>query len=182
MWLVLATLGFYQLYLQWKLKNGQRFPEGIIKNIQFLVGIPALVFLGVYLFDPDELGFVFIHMPLVLRLVGVCLFNGAATLIFWSHITLGNFWSGDLETKPGHRVIDTGPYQFVRHPLYTSYLVMALGLLLMTGNWLVGNTLFLYFATVAARSWKEEEMLLERLGLSYAEYMKRTNRFLLWKK
>ncbi len=179
-WIVLATLGLYQLYLQVKLKNGLRFYEGAIKNLQFLIGIPTLILLGVYLLDPDEIGFVFIHVPHSLRIVGVILFNGSALIMWWAHVTLGNFWSGDLETKPNHIVIDSGPYRFVRHPLYTSYLIMALGLLLMTGNWLVGNSLFLYFVAVAARSWKEEEMLLERLGVPYEEYMSRTNRFFFW--
>ena len=181
-WIVLVLLGIYQLYLQIHLKKGLRFYEGIIKNLQFLIGIPALTLLGVYLFDPDEIGFVFVHIPNVTRIAGLLLFNGSGLIILWAHITLGTFWSGDLETKPGHVVVDTGPYRYVRHPLYTSYLTMTLGLFLMTGNWLVGSTMFLYFVAVAARSWKEEEMLLERLGMSYKEYMSRTHRFIFWVK
>jgi protein-S-isoprenylcysteine O-methyltransferase Ste14 len=179
-WIVLVALGLYQLFLQIRLKNGLRFYEGAVKNLQVLTGIPALILLGVYLLDPDEIGFVFVYIPFFVHVAGVLLFNSAALVILWSHITLGNFWSGDLETRPNHKVIDTGPYHYVRHPLYASYLVMALGLFLMTGNWLVGNTLFLYFIAVAVRSWKEEEMLLERLGVPYAEYMSRTRRFFFW--
>ncbi len=181
MWIVLVALGCYQLYLQWHLRGGEGFKEGFIKNLQVLTGIPALVFLGVYLIDPTEIGYVFVHIPHLLRLVGLVLFNGAGLLIVWSHVTLGRFWSGDLETRADHRVIDTGPYHYVRHPLYASYLYMTLGLFLMTGNWLVGGSMLLYFTAVAARCGKEEEMLLSRLGAPYAHYMRRTNRFIFGK-
>ena len=181
LWVVFASLGGYQLYLQWTLRDGLRFREGVVKNIQMLVGLPALIFLTAYLFDPDEPVFIFFHIQYALSLVGFLLFNAAAVVILWAHLTLGKFWSGDLETKPNHRVIDTGPYRFVRHPLYSSYLFMTVGLFLVTGNWLVGSAMLLYFLSVAARSWKEEEMMLQRLGEPYEQYMDRTNRFFFMK-
>ena len=44
----------------------------------------------------------------------------AGTLFtWWARIHLGRFWSNAITRKEGHRVIDTGPYGLVRHPIYT---------------------------------------------------------------
>ncbi len=177
-WLVLGTLAGYQLYLQRNMKSRQRYPEGFVLTLQYLSGIPALGSLILFLVDPDEVSFVFINLPLVVNAIGLVLFNGAALVILWSHVELGRFWSDQLETLPEHRVIQSGPYAYVRHPLYSSYLVLTIGFFLATANWLVGALMLVYFTTVAARAWKEEAMLITRLGPAYQSYREKTPRFL----
>jgi protein-S-isoprenylcysteine O-methyltransferase Ste14 len=176
-WLVLGTLAGYQLFLQSNAKRRKRYPEGFVKTLQYLTGIPALGSLILFLADPDQLSFVFINLPLFLNAIGLVLFNGAALVIVWSHIVLGRFWSGELETLPEHRVVQSGPYAVVRHPLYSSYLVLTIGFFLATANWLVGALMLTYFVTVAARARKEEEMLVARLGPAYNAYRAKTPRF-----
>jgi len=176
-WLVLGALAGYQLYLQLNIKSRRRYPEGFVKTLQYLSGIPALGSLILFLVDPDEVSFVFITLPLVVNAIGLVLFNGAALVILWSHIELGRFWSDQLETLPQHRVIQSGPYAYVRHPLYSSYLVLTIGFFLATANWLVGALMLIYFLTVAARAWKEEAMLITRLGPAYQAYREKTRRF-----
>lgn len=177
-WLVLGTLAGYQLYLQRNTKSRQRYPEGFVLTLQYLSGIPALGSLVLFLVDPDEVSFVFITLPLFVNSIGLVLFNGAALVILWSHIELGRFWSDQLETLPEHRVIQSGPYAYVRHPLYSSYLVLTTGFFLATANWLVGALMLIYFLAVAARAWKEEAMLITRLGPAYQAYREKTRRFL----
>jgi protein-S-isoprenylcysteine O-methyltransferase Ste14 len=176
-WLVLGTLAGYQLHLQLNIKSRQRYPEGFVKTLQYLSGIPALGSLILFLVDPDEVSFVFITLPLVVNAIGLMLFNGAALVILWSHIELGRFWSDQLETLPEHRVIQSGPYAYVRHPLYSSYLILTIGFFLATANWLVGALMLVYFLAVAARAWKEEAMLVTRLGSAYQAYREKTPRF-----
>ena len=45
---------------------------------------------------------------------------------WWGRIHLGRLWSGAITKKAGHRVVDTGPYSFVRHPIYTGLLLSIL--------------------------------------------------------
>ncbi len=52
-----------------------------------------------------------------------CLFT------WWARIHLGRFWSNAITRKEGHRVIDTGPYGLVRHPIYTGLI----GAMIATG-------------------------------------------------
>lgn len=49
----------------------------------------------------------------------------ACGLVFcwWARIHLGSLWSGSVTKKSDHRVIDTGPYRIVRHPIYTGILL-----------------------------------------------------------
>jgi len=42
---------------------------------------------------------------------------------WWAHVHLGKLWSGAIVTKSAHRVVDTGPYALVRHPIYTGMLL-----------------------------------------------------------
>ena len=176
-WLVLGMLGGYQLFLQLNMGRRQRYPEGFIKTLQYLAGIPALGSLALFLADPDELSFVFIHLPAHFQAIGLVLFNAAAVIILWSHVVLGHLWSGELETLPEHRVVSSGPYALVRHPLYSSYLLLTVGFFLATANWLVGALMLAYFLAVAARARKEEEMLIVRLGAAYGAYVDATPRF-----
>jgi len=177
-WLVLCTLGGYQLLLVINTKRRNLYPEGFVKTLQNLIGIPALGSLALFLIDPDELSFAFVHLPPYFHAVGLLLFNGAALFIVWSHVALGRFWSAELETLPEHRVIRTGPYALVRHPLYSSYLVLAVGFFFATADWLVGALMLAYSLSVAARARTEEEMLIDRLGPAYSDYCEKTPRFL----
>jgi protein-S-isoprenylcysteine O-methyltransferase Ste14 len=177
-WLVLGTLGGCQLLFQLSIRKRKRYPEGFAKVLQYLTGVPALGALALFLFDPDELSFVFVHLPHDVSMAGQALFDGAAVMILWCHVTLGRHWSGELETLPEHHLVDSGPYAFVRHPLYASYLVLALGFFLATADWLVGGLMLLYFLAVTTRAAKEEEMLRTRLGAVYVAYCEKTPRYL----
>lgn len=175
---IFISLGFYQLYRQLFTSNGWRYKEGFIKILQYALGLPALVSLVLLLADFDELDGYSIPLSEEILVSGLVILNAAALITLWAHRKLGDHWSGDLETKPDHQVVHSGPYRWIRHPQYSSYLFITLGLFLTTGNWLVSALVFLYFSAVAARSWKEEKMLLERLGSKYALYRSRTGRFL----
>lgn len=175
---IFLSLGAYQLFLQltnWRMKS---FPEGYIKYVQYGIGIPTLGILTVFLFDPHAWGFEFVTFVPQVAFLGFAIFNVAALMIFWAHVSLGNYWTGDLGTRSDHHLVASGLYRWVRHPLYANFILLAIGFFLMTGVWLVGVSLLAYAAAVAARAWKEEEMLLGRLGQSYASYMQRTGRFL----
>jgi protein-S-isoprenylcysteine O-methyltransferase Ste14 len=45
---------------------------------------------------------------------------------WWARIHLGRLWSGSVARKEGHRIIDTGPYAIVRHPIYTGLIASTL--------------------------------------------------------
>ena len=177
-WAVLLSLAAGQLYLQFRTRNYQGFPEGVIKTLRGVSAIPALTALICMFYSPEIFSGLKIDLPLWVQYFGLFVFNAGTFIVLWSHAVLGKYWSGGLATHPNHQLIDQGPYRYIRHPLYSAYIFMSLGYTLMTENVFVGSLMMIYSCTVATRVWSEEEMLRKRLGRVYEAYMQKTPRFI----
>ncbi|PKA44345.1 protein-S-isoprenylcysteine O-methyltransferase [Rhizobium sullae] len=111
--------------------------------------------------------------------VGAVLFATAMWVFRRTHKELGRNWSITLEIRDQHQLICSGPYAFVRHPMYTSFLLMALGQAFLLSNWVVGLAGLTGFAILFfLRVDKEERMMLEIFGPQYRAYMDRTRRII----
>lgn len=75
-----------------------------------------------------------------------------------------------VQTERGHSVISTGPYQYVRHPMYAGFLLFMIGTPLFLGSW-YGVLLGLAFMMLLARRAVLEERTLRAALPGYAEYM-----------
>jgi protein-S-isoprenylcysteine O-methyltransferase Ste14 len=98
----------------------------------------------------------------------------ACLFTWWARLHLGRFWSGTITRKEGHRVIDTGPYELVRHPIYTGLIgaVTATGIALGTANAMLGAALIAFGFWQKARM--EESFLADELGAdAYDRYRHR---------
>jgi protein-S-isoprenylcysteine O-methyltransferase len=114
-----------------------------------------------------------------LRPVGgaVCVFG--LVLRWYSIIHLGRFFTVNVAIASDHRVIDTGPYHFVRHPSYTGALLGFIGLGITYANWLSLILLVLPVLIAFMRRIRiEERALSQALGERYAQYMARTRRLI----
>ncbi|RDL46437.1 hypothetical protein BLJAPNOD_06631 [Ensifer sp. M14] len=109
----------------------------------------------------------------------------AGTIVFFfalwvfrrTHKELGRNWSITLEIRDKHELISGGPYAFVRHPMYTSFMLMGVGQALLLPNWVAGLAgLFGFAVLFFLRVDKEERMMLEIFGIQYRDYMQRTKR------
>ena len=74
-----------------------------------------------------------------------------------------------------------GPYRWVRHPFYVTAALLMVSVTLLTANWLIGLTSLIVLSFLAVRTPKEEQMLIERFGQQYHDYMARTGRFTPWR-
>jgi protein-S-isoprenylcysteine O-methyltransferase Ste14 len=93
---------------------------------------------------------------------------------WWARIHLGRFWSNAITHKEDHRIIDTGPYGMVRHPIYTGLIVaiLATGVAVATGTSLLGALLISFGQWRKARM--EEKFLSAELGpAAYGAYCRR---------
>lgn len=93
---------------------------------------------------------------------------------WWARLHLGRLWSGFVTLKEGHRVVDTGPYGLVRHPIYSGVMFAALATALIRASpmALAGFVLVVVGFAMTARI--EERFLREQLGAGdYDDYRRR---------
>jgi len=146
---------------------------------RFAFGTVLFVAVGLYIVFPERTSWAYINLPVALRVMGIMIGFCALYGIFLVHRELGKYFSSSLVIKKGHKLVKTGPYRFVRHPMYTSYLLLFNAAFLITENWLLGSSGMAVIATLMTlRIGKEEAMLLEHFGQSYTDYRQTTGMFL----
>lgn len=111
--------------------------------------------------------------------VGTILYVAAMWIFRRTHKELGKNWSITLEIREKHQLVCSGPYALIRHPMYTSFLLMGLGQAFLLSNWVVGLAGLLGFAILYfLRVDREERMMLQYFGPEYRAYMDRTKRII----
>ena len=93
---------------------------------------------------------------------------------WWARLHLGRLWSSAIARKEGHRVVDSGPYALVRHPIYTGLLVaiFATAAAQATVSGCAGAALVAFGLWLKART--EERFLTRELGAdAYGDYCRR---------
>jgi len=117
--------------------------------------------------------------PTALYIFGFVLFLGGLALRWYSIGYLGRYFTVDVSISTEHKLIDSGPYRYVRHPSYTGALLAFVGLGFCFGNWL--TIFFLTVPIIAAFLWRiriEERALVDALGKDYHAYIQRTKALL----
>lgn len=117
--------------------------------------------------------------PIVLPQTAAGVFVFAAALwLFWrTHRALGRYWSVTLEIKDSHRLITSGVYERVRHPMYSAFFLWALAQALLLPNLLAGLSGLVGFGILFFfRVGREEEMMRAAFGAEYEAYAARTKR------
>jgi protein-S-isoprenylcysteine O-methyltransferase Ste14 len=94
---------------------------------------------------------------------------------WWARRHLGRLWSAAVMRKEGHRVVDTGPYRFVRHPIYTGFIVIYVGMAIISTSVLAYLAVPLIALGLWLKARVEEQFLIEQLGReAYDAYGART--------
>lgn len=113
--------------------------------------------------------------------LGVVTLCMALLLFYRSHADLGRNWSISLEIRKDHRLVTSGVYQSIRHPMYSSFFLLALAQILLLPNWFAGAAgLVGIGALYGYRVRQEEQMMLKRFGGDYRRYMAHTKRLIPW--
>ena len=131
-----------------------------------LRGLSALsIVLLLRVFHGGSLG---VH-SLILGVIGVVVFASGIALAIWARVHLGRNWGMPTTQKADPELVTSGPYRFVRHPIYSGILIGVLGTALATnliGLIIVGvlGAYFYYSASV------EEKNLTATFPTAYPEY------------
>jgi len=102
---------------------------------------------------------------------GLVLVAAGIGLRAWSILTLGRFFQYRIRIQPGHRVVTSGPYRYVRHPSYTGIALVLTGIALASGDvWSLLAVAVLGGAGLAVRIRAEERQLTQALGAEYERF------------
>ena len=136
-----------------------------------------LAWLVLYAINPPWMEALSIPVPGWLRWAGFAL--GLASLGFWTwtQIALGKQWSAQLQLREEHRLVTSGPYARIRHPLYTAMFGYGAGLALVTAIWVFVVMAVAVIAGAVARVPREEQMMIQEFGEEYQATMRRAGRF-----
>lgn len=116
----------------------------------------------------------------VVQAVGVVLGASGGVLFFRSARAMGRQMTPAIQVQEGHRLLQDGPYRYVRHPVYTAILAVALGQTLLYLSLPLAVVSGMLVALALYRSRQEESLLRspEGFGAAYDAYARRTGRFL----
>ena len=94
---------------------------------------------------------------------------------YWSIQVLGKFFTAMVEIQGDHKLVDRGPYRFIRHPSYTGAFIYAVGISIMFQSLIGLGFCFLGFLPVYFyRIYVEEQALIAELGQQYQHYQDKT--------
>ena len=120
-----------------------------------------------------------IQLPAFLKLIGLISMTSGVTLTYYAHKHLDLNWSAVAEIRSGHSLVTNGVYRYIRHPMYSAFFLLVIGILLATSNLFVGPLALTACAILYAnRVSKEETMLLSEFGDEYLVYSKSTGRLI----
>ena len=165
--------GFFLVWLLWAIGTK---PTERRESIQSRLSYTLLVFAGFYLLYAHP---VWLRRPILPPdgwVTGLAVGMTAAGLLFaiWARLHLGGNWSGTVTMKVGHELIRSGPYRWVRHPIYSGLLLAVLGTALERRQVRGIVALALIYAGFSLKIRKEEQFMNTLFGASYDEYRRTT--------
>jgi protein-S-isoprenylcysteine O-methyltransferase Ste14 len=181
-----ALIGL-RLYWHWRAdtrRDAETIKAGIAREASFKwirigLGIPGAAMMLLYLVAPATLAHFELPFSDNLRWVGAVLFAIALQLLIWVHRSLDRNFNTVLVLRPDHELVMTGPYRWVRHPMYSAFVVLFSGMFLLSASLLFG-VLFCVLLSflLIQRTPREEAQLRERFGAVYDAYHARTGALL----
>jgi protein-S-isoprenylcysteine O-methyltransferase Ste14 len=110
----------------------------------------------------------------VLESIAVALTAAGIALAMWARFYLGQNWSSAVSIKVDHTLIRSGPYRFVRHPIYSGLLVAITGTALARGRPIGVITIAMFWLAFRIKMQLEEEFMRKTFGPEYDQYASST--------
>lgn len=136
-----------------------------------VVALSGLMFLGGFIAAGLDFRFGWSRMPKAVVIAGVAVFL-LSYLLYAEVLRENTYLSRTIEVQEDQKVIDTGLYGIVRHPMYTATITLFLSMPLVLGSW-VAFVIFLLYPAIIIKRIRNEEQVLEAGLPGYADYKKR---------
>jgi protein-S-isoprenylcysteine O-methyltransferase Ste14 len=144
---------------------------------KIVTAITSLGFIPIFLVPGFERQYGWSNVPLIVEIFGFILFILGVVIIFLT-MKENSFLSKAVEIQEGHKVITTGPYKIVRHPMYIGLIIFMIGWCLALGSLFSLIFVALIVIGLVIRINFEDKMLHEELE-GYKEYAQKTKKKLI---
>jgi protein-S-isoprenylcysteine O-methyltransferase Ste14 len=102
--------------------------------------------------------------------IGLILIAAGLGFAVWARVHLGRNWSGSVTVKVGHELIRSGPYAYVRHPIYSGLIGALLGTAITVGTAGAALGLAIIIASFVRKLRAEEVFMRETFAVEYPRY------------
>lgn len=149
---------------------------------RWALGSLLLAAIAAYFVLPQRMPGFFVAVPFAARAAATFTAVLCLALLVWSHVTLNSQFTSTLRIGEKHRLVTSGPYRLIQHPIYVSFFGLFLCTGIFTRSWVIGLLGMLTIGTLmTTRLVREEAMLRSRHGPAYRDYQDRTARFFPWR-
>ena len=138
------------------------------KEQKSVLAISAVMFIVGFVVAGLDFRFKWLRLPNIVTVIATAVFL-LAYLLYAEVLRENTYLSRTVEIQENQKVIDTGLYSFVRHPMYLSSILLFLSMPLILGS-LYSLVVFLVYPFVIAKRIRYEEQLLEKELSGYKEY------------
>jgi protein-S-isoprenylcysteine O-methyltransferase Ste14 len=153
--------------------------EGLLGIVSMILATYGnMIIVALYLLNVPWIWWSYLFMPIWLRIVGFILSIISLSYLYWAGQVLAEHFSYTLEVQDSQKLITTGPYHRVRHPIYTGTLAFLVFQFIVADNWLFLALVIALIPYLVIRIKKEEAIMIEHFGEEYVKYMKQTGRLI----
>lgn len=159
----------------------QQEDGSLVLALRLAAATPLLLMTILNIFVPEWMMWSKVNLPNWLRIVGISLTLVSVLWLWWVFHTIGSNVSETVLTKDSLVMVTSGPYRWIRHPLYAGALLFIFSLSLVFEDWVI-----FFFSLAGLLAFRlliipaEEEQLLKAFGEDYECYQGRTGALLPW--
>jgi protein-S-isoprenylcysteine O-methyltransferase Ste14 len=182
-WLHLASFAWLVFLAYWsvsalKLKSIKRREPRGERLIQLVFMVAAYFLMFNDQFSRGWLATRFAPVSPRIGKFGVTVTVVGIAFAIWARWHLGENWSATVTLKEGHELISSGPYRYIRHPIYSGMLVAFVGTALALGEYRALISVGIVLVAFYTKAKKEERFLTQEFGEKFREHSRRTGMFL----
>ena len=169
LWLVLLIIWILAAFASKRTVQRQTGPARLLHVGLMFLGI-VLVFNLYHWFDNGWLATRIFPRSESLVLGGAVVTIAGMLFCIWARLILGSNWSGSVTIKENHELVRRGPYQIVRHPIYTGILLGLLGTAFVYGTTRAFIGVLVCGLALWIKSQTEEQFMVQQFGEQYIQY------------